>query len=143
MKSMKILFILSLSSLGFSCQYGDNRLLLKNDSPHLISVAIASPNGRIIQNSIQFYLRDTIGLGITKSFSEPSNSQRNGWSIIIEESKEKKLNLFVFKFDTLYKYKNQYKINQLVKENLFDTLLSYSESELDSMNWVISYKGKY
>jgi len=94
-------------------------------------------------NSIYYNLRDSIIAKSSKTFSKPSGLNKDGWSIEIKNSKDKKLKLYIFNFDTLKKYKSMYSINQIVEYKLFDTILAYTEEQLDSANWKISYSGRH
>lgn len=139
---MKIILSCILSYILISCHFSDNRLHFNNQSNYTVSVSNSAYYSDTLLNTIFYNIRDTIMPGEKKIFKKPSNIKQNGWSIEIENSKDKKLKLYVFRLDVLKEYFSIYTINQIYKYGLCDTVLSYSEHQLDSMDWQVNYFGK-
>jgi hypothetical protein len=109
-------------------------LYVKNNSPYKIAV-------RNLPDTITDHSRLTIGYlvsitikpGAVRNMIMPIRSDAYSWEI--KKSVNKKLNLFFFNVDTLLKYND---LNYVYTKKLY-TLYSFSEEELDSMNWIVNY----
>lgn len=132
-------YLLPLICFMYSCDFTDNRLHLTNNANYTISVAISEGNQLGLNNRVIFYLKNTISSRKTKFFPLPSGAERNAWSQLIRASDSKILSFYIFKIDTLRKYDSNLKILELVKLAKTDTVLMYSERQLDSLNWHITY----
>jgi hypothetical protein len=89
------------------------------------------------ENDVAFYLSN-------QSITKPDSSRdiirlggKHSWLDYIEEGKTKKLFLYVFESDTLEKYNNTYSMYELVSRHKFLKVLTYSEDNLDKINWRI------
>lgn len=124
-----------------SCMFSDNRLNFINNSTHNLVVALSV--GSLPKfNNLNFYLRDTINRAKSKVFGIPSGIHRDGWSLKIRNSDNKKLSFYIIKYDTLVKYKNTHEIIDLINLKKIDTIITYSEAQLDSINWEVKFNPK-
>jgi hypothetical protein len=136
---LKIYLVVIFLIFFSSCDYSDNRLHFYNKSPNVVSVATSLYYTDTIGNSIKYYLEDSIEVMQQTVFKKPSGINKDGWSIEIRNSKDKKLKLYVFNLDTLKKYDSVYTMTQLVSRKCMDTVFIYSEVQLDSLDWIIEF----
>ena len=125
-----------------SCGHNNDSLVLTNNSNYTISVSETVPWADTLVNSIHYNLGDSISPNRSKTFPRGMNIYSQTWRIRIRDSKDKKLKLWIFNFDTLKKYKGLLTINQIAKSKLFDTVLVYTENQIDSMKYNILYSGR-
>lgn len=119
------------------CDFADNRLQIVNKSSIAISYDY-STSGEINpdSNRIFWYLSNQILPN--KSQRVTLLGSRNMWVKEIENSKTKRLSIFIFNVDTLIKYEN---MDFILKSNLYEKF-EYSISDLEKINWTINYFSK-
>lgn len=129
MKIHQFLLILLLAS----CVYdpGDGRLEIINHTKHDIAVYWHSdtiPEYPSI-NETELYLRDKIMVG--DKASQPADN--GNWPKFVQNSLNKKLNLFIYNVDTLKAY---HSIDTLNIKKLYKRL-EYTIEELDRLDWKV------
>lgn len=130
---MKTKILIIIVIIFISCDYFDNRLKIKNNSNYAIAFDFSQDTIFNSINNVQAVLNNNIQpIGI-KYFSMPGS--RRSWSNYINNSKNKKLNIFIFSVDTLYKF---YNWNYIISNKLYKRY-EFTEDELDKMNWTIEY----
>jgi len=135
---MKVLQILALLFLS-SCIYEsfDSRLKVVNQTDGDFSlnynISDTVPEYPSI-NKTAYYLRDTVGRKDTMSVQEES---WKSWPVVIDKSKTKKLNLFIYSLDSIKKYKE---IDTLISRKIYKRL-EYSKDQLEKSNWIVVVKG--
>jgi len=131
----RVLILFSVSTL-LSCEYYDDRLIIKNQMKENIVIEYYSDSfpDSTMTNKTAFYLSRLIQSGEEKREGRLGN--KNEWPLYINNSLNNSLNLFVFKEDTLKKYKE---INTLIKNNLF-IYYQFSKKELEDREWVVIIK---
>ncbi len=58
----------------------------------------------------------------------------------IKKSAKGYLELFVFNYDTMLKYKEGYKISQIIENKLYDQKLNLTTDTLNKLNWTVIIK---
>lgn len=110
---------------------GDQRLLIVNNTTSNISFHYDSdtipefPSA----NHTDIYLRDLLEIGDSIHLG---TYNRKPWPEVIEASKNGKLNLFIYKIDSLKKYG----IDTIIKRKIY-TRLEYSKEELEKQRWIV------
>lgn len=136
-KSCFILFLLSIIILT-SCDFlnnGKDTINFINSSPNEVSVAHLHTDS--LFNHTEFYISNCV---------LPNNSYKlelvdyDAWIRLIEKNEDKKLKVYIFLTDTLKKYRKDFTIKQLILLQKYDSILKYSEQDLDELNWKIIYK---
>ncbi|HQI60477.1 MAG TPA: hypothetical protein PK352_12090 [Tenuifilaceae bacterium] len=135
MKLHLFLILIILVSIAGTCDYNDNRLNIKNNSNHAIAFdySIDTTLEKRANDNIQFYIREKILPGETKSKSKPGSTQ--GWPFLIQRSNNKKLNVFIINIDTLLKYNDW----EYIRNHRLYKRYSFTEEELKRINWIIEY----
>jgi hypothetical protein len=64
---------------------------------------------------------------------------KDAWHYYIEKGRPKKLFIYIFDTDTLRKYNGSYSIDDIVGEHKYLKSLSYSEKDLDKIDWKITF----
>ena len=126
-------FIVCLLFAVYSCDFYDYRLTIINNTGSSICVETfhnAEPVSDEL-NQTEYYLSDEITSNTNRKLMETG---RNGWEDRIDKSPNKKLNLVVFKIDSIKKYGN---INYLLENKIYD-LYTFSKKELEEKKWKIS-----
>lgn len=131
MKKFNLFLIILIGFL--SCDYYDSRLIIQNNGDHEICFiyahdTILDP----VSNNIEYYLMEKITPGETSIETLPG---KNSWNILMQKSKNKKLNVFFIELDTMLKYNDW----QYIRNNKLYHRYEYSEEELNVMNWLIEY----
>lgn len=118
-----------------SCDYNDNRLNIKNNSNETIIFNYSSDtifetaNPEIINN----LKKDPIFPD--ELVEKDMRGSKIGWSKVIYNSKNKKLNVFIINYDTLDKYNDL----DYIKNNKLFERYEYTEEYLNKNNWIITY----
>jgi hypothetical protein len=140
-KTKCVLKIITFIILSFifvtSCDLADNRLQIINNSSSTICYDY-STSGDINpdSNRLFWYLSNQILPSKTQNISLLGS--RNMWIKEIENSKTKRLSIFLFNVDTLKKYED---LNFIIKNSLYEKF-DYSISDLEKNNWIINYMEK-
>ena len=120
----------------FSCDPMDYKLKILNRTDSRICYEI-SEDSVLIENKI--YNKDTWD-GYRSVLSNDSTiiayPVSDSWNYIKSESKNGKLNIFIFKYDSLVKYDWK----TIVKTKNYIKYISLTKNELDSINWRIVIK---
>lgn len=134
MKVYQILALLILSSCTF--ESFDSRLKVVNNTNHEISINYnISDTVPVLPSASKtnYYLRDFISINDTMSVQEES---WKSWPVVIDKSKTRKLNLFIYSLDSIKKYKE---IDTLISRKIYKRL-EYSKNELEKANWIVVVK---
>ena len=135
------LLVLALTIIS-SCETNkDDSLVLVNNSSFSISVSETVPWTDTLVSSLDFNLENEIYPNHLKTFDRGIREKTAIWRTHIKLSKDKKLRLWIFNSDTLKKYAGQLTINQIADKKLFDTVLVFSEDQLEDMDYHIVYRG--
>ncbi|MBL3656702.1 hypothetical protein [Fulvivirga sediminis] len=119
-----------------SCDYYDTRLWIKNSTDHEISYSTGldiTPNLSEV-NVTDYHFNNAIPPGGSENLVKPGSTK--GWSFFIADSKNQKLNLFVYSIDSLRKYQS---VDTLIKKHIY-TKHSFTEKELENMDWEVIIK---
>jgi len=132
-KHISVLVVLLL--LFCTCDYYDIRLQIKNNSNYSIAYfcsldTLIEFNG---EESIQFLISNQVTPGDFGTRPKPGSTQ--AWTFFIQNSKNKKLNVFFVRIDTLEKYNDW----GIIKKNRLYKKYSFSEEELNRIDWTIGY----
>jgi hypothetical protein len=130
-----LILLLSSSVIIQSCDFSDRRLKIVNKTGKPIALGIYSdtlPSYPSL-NKTEAYLDSQVSPG---ELYVPSMPERNGWEKIIYNSPNKKLNIFVFKIDSLKKYRS---IDSLIRNRIYNKI-SISEDSLQNNKWTIHIK---
>lgn len=129
------LIVILLIALAGTCDYSDNRLVIKNNSEVAITFdySIDTVMEERSNGNIAFFIRDKILPGETSIKTKPGST--NGWSFLIQKSVNNRLNVFIIEVDTLLKYNDW----GYIKKNDLFRRYQFSEDELNRKNWVIEY----
>lgn len=116
-----------------SCDVHDDRLKVMNHSIEEItlSTGLDTVPGYPSVNKSEYYLRTSLSPLDSRRLLKEGRSK--AWSFFISESKNDKLNLFVYNIDTLRKYQS---IDTLIKNRLYRRY-SFTEKELEKSDWEI------
>jgi hypothetical protein len=133
MRNYLILSVVTLITSG--CDYYDFKLTVVNNSGTSISVQSVQDTLLRIEafNDDSYYLAAKIPTGTSRKLMKGG---KNSWSGGIEYSTNKKLNLIVFKTDSLAKYKS---VIYMLENKMFQQY-SFSKTQLDEMEWKIEVK---
>jgi hypothetical protein len=129
-KSLLIVLVL----IGFSCTMDswDSSLQIRNKSKKAI-VFVTSTDMVINRfNNVEYYLIEPI---------RPDSIKRatlfnNDWNHYIDNSYNKKLNIFFFDIDTLKKYMN---MDYIVRNNLYNKKMEITKAELEKRKFIITF----
>lgn len=117
-----------------ACDYSDNRLCIRNASNHPIAFDYSLDTTLAESaNDIQLLIRDKILPGKTVRQDKPGSTQ--AWIFLIQNSNNKKLNVFIFDVDTVLKYNNL----EYVRTHRLYKRYEFTEQELERMNWTVEY----
>ncbi|WP_125932407.1 hypothetical protein [Hymenobacter glacialis] len=126
-------FLLGLSG----CDYYDSRLRIINESSS--AICIESYKDTIPKdhktNHPEFYLGHQILPGDTSAQTIPG---KDAWIIEIQTNRNRRLNLFIYKIDTVRKYHDMALIN---KKRLFKQI-SLTQEQLEINNWTVKISDK-
>jgi len=130
--SLRFYWIFLLAFLLLSCDYYDGRLEVINNGNHTIVVETFLDSIPIHSDIKQeaYYISNQIFPNESKRLIELGSTR--GWSSRIKRSYNQKLNLFVFKIDSL----KIYGIDSLIRMGLYDKYI-LSELELDKRKWKV------
>jgi hypothetical protein len=136
MRKVYLFFILTIV-IAFTCDHFDSRLKIVNRSEYPI---VANFSGDTIldiklNEHISYYLSSRIQPGDTL---RRTISGKNTYSQIIKHSTNNKLNIFIVRYDTLYKYRDWVYIYE---KGLYERFC-FTQSELVSNNWIVNYPPK-
>jgi hypothetical protein len=124
--SIAALFILT------RCDYSDSKLMIKNHSKK--TIAIQPFEDTIINSSI---LSKVPYYETIRFYPNDSAYQflpgKDAWKWETRNSKNKKLNIFVFDLDTLRKYNDM----EFIRLNKMYKRYELTEKELNNSNWII------
>ena len=136
MKNNKI-YLLGIIILFFSCDYVDNRLTISNKSTNTI-IFVTSLDSSLVCWEVQ-HLEVYLSKKVLpqKKMTDIFPGSTTEWSKYINRSTNEKLNLFIFDMDTIHKYENWCSI---ITNKRYVKRYSLTEKELDSMNWIVTYK---
>lgn len=130
MKKWK-LFILSVLVIG--CHRYDDRLQIVNRTNSEITITTSLDTVPVFPslNKKEFYFRTRFYQGERRNLIHPGFT--DSWSLKIHNSKNNKLNLFVYNIDSMFSYNN---IDTLIKSRIYNRY-EFSEKELEEMNWEV------
>lgn len=129
LKSIGMLLLLS------SCEHYDGRLEIVNETAATIaaeSYTDSIPN-LVETNGARYYMEYGIRPAEHRGLMR---SGKNGWLFAIKGSKNNRLNLVIYDIDSIKKYNC---MDSLIQKGIYNSF-SFSEEELDSMNWKIVIK---
>ena len=131
MRSLLLMFFLCV--FLNSCDYNDHRLWIEKDTNQ--SISFSTDQDTIPQlsnvNPTEYHFTNAVSPGESENFVKPGSTK--GWSYFIANSKNERLNLFVYDIDSLKKYQS---IDTLIRRQIY-TRHSFTEQELDKMDWKI------
>jgi len=134
MKNIVLVSII-LSLLLMSCDYSDSKLMIKNHSKKTIAI---QSNIDTILNSA--YLGKVPYYETIKITPNDSAYQflpgKDAWKWEARNSKNKKLNIFIFDLDTLRKYNDM----EFIRINKKYKRYEFTEEELNKCNWTIKIR---
>lgn len=133
---MKPIPILLFIIVVTSCDVHDDRLKVLNLSD--VNISLSTEKDTIPEypsvDKTEYHLRSALYPEEEKKLLY--EGQRKGWSFFIADSKNEKLNLFVYNIDSMGKYKS---IDTLIRKQIY-TRYSFTEQELDEMDWQVIIK---
>lgn len=132
MKKYILNFILLLLLSG--CDYGDNRLKIKNHSKNDIAFVFSSDTILDKIHNIDVLIREKIRPGGT--VNQIMLGGPKAWSFLIKNSNNKKLNAFIFNIDTLSRYSD---LKYIIKNRRY-IRYEFTEKKLEELNWEIIYQ---
>lgn len=129
------LAITLLTLTGCVTDYYDHRLVILNNTGKSIIVETYPENLPDVEqtNNTEYYLQREIEPGAK---SDLEQNGKNGWPNFITNSKNKRLNLVVYSWDSLLKYKS---IDSLISKRIY-TSYHLSQDTLTKLNWVVNIK---
>jgi len=130
--ALRFYWVFLLAFLLLSCDYYDGRLEVINNGNHAIAVETFLDSIPIHSEIKQdhYYVSNQILPNESKRLIELGSTR--GWSSRINRSYNHKLNLFVFKIDSL----KTYGIDSLLRMGHYDKYM-LSEGEMDKRNWKV------
>ncbi|PTS94217.1 hypothetical protein DBR11_23865 [Pedobacter sp. HMWF019] len=130
MKNYLIILLFLISSCTWDP--GDSILQVVNHTGHDVSIEWEKDSipSYPAFNKTEYYLENPTYNNDTLSAGE---SGRFGWKRFITQSKNKKVNLFVYKMDSLRKYNS---IDYLNEKRIYKRY-SYTKEELEKCNWIV------
>ncbi len=120
-----------------SCDYVDNRLTIINNSNKKICFDFDKDTILTIPalGKKEFYMSSyMINPNESNQVSMPGSTKY--WDYYINSSKNKKLNLFIFDYDSVVNCN----WDSLRKNKRFIKRLEITKAQLDSNNWIVNYK---
>ena len=133
MKNLFWLLILC-STLAVSCDYYQSVDII-NETSYDVSVEYFNDLSDSTSNNNEYYINNPIYKRSTGSISKMGST--NAISDYINEGPEKKLYLYVFKTDTVKKYKRVFNLNELIRQHKYYQLNEFSEEQLKNADWKI------
>ena len=134
-----LLLYISIAVFVSSCiiDYYNDKLSVTNKSGKEISVLYSNDVEAPTENNVAAYTVDwnVIKPDTTQSIVIPGNE--DAWHYDIEAGSEKKLFLYIFETDTLRKYEKIASMRDLMWMKKYFKSFSYSEKELNKINWNI------
>jgi hypothetical protein len=127
-------YLIAMVLIVFSCTMDrwDSSLQIRNKSKRTI-VYLTTPDTVINRfNNVEFYLVEPILADSIKR----ATLFNNDWHHYIDNSYNKKLNIYFFDIDTLIKYMN---MDYIVRHNLFIKKMEYSKAELEKRKFNIIF----
>ena len=138
MKLLKTIIIKISVILLSSCDPGDIRLKIVNDTNYKISPFEILNSKDSLENHFEVYKENYIKPKDTLSLFRRGS---NGWLNALENAESKTLKIFIYLTDSLTVYQYRYKtMDSLVKSNTYRTLIKLNKKQLDSCNWIITVK---
>ena len=133
---MKNLFwvLILCSTLAVSCDYYQSVDII-NETSYDVSVEYFNDLSDSTPNNNEYYINNPIYKRSTGSISKMGST--NAISDYINEGSEKKLYLYVFKTDTVKKYKRVFNLNELIRQHKYYQLNEFSEEQLKNADWKI------
>jgi hypothetical protein len=114
------------------CDYSDSKLMIKNHSKKTIAIQPFEDTiiNSSILNKVPYY--ETIRI-YPKDSTYQFLPGKDAWKWETRNSKNKKLNIFVFDLDTLRKYNDM----EFIRLNKMYKRYEFTEKELNNSNWII------
>lgn len=138
----KILVVACFSLVGCIYDQFNHQLSLTNTSKRTLSYLYTNFADRkdLTGNNVAAYIADwmIVKSDSTEYIAKPGG--KNIWHNYIANGKNKKLYVYLFDTDTLKKYNGIYSMEDIVNQHKYLKLLSYSESDLNKINWQVVYK---
>ncbi len=128
----QVLILLILSS----CDYVDDRLVIKNESNKPISVVFSHDTIFPEISNIEYYIVTALEPNEVRHISKPGSL--DAWPYYVKFGNSKKLTAYFFDVDTLKKY---HALNFKNYGRLFKKKIEISRTDLEKINWTLSYKG--
>ena len=125
-------FYLFLGLIALSgCDYYDGRLEIHNKSTDIVAIEtfLDSIPALLEVGKTEYYLSHPIYPGESEN---PLEMGTNGWLFRIKNSKNNRLNLFVFQIDSL----KLYGIDSLISRGIYKKYI-FSEEELNDSDWKV------
>jgi hypothetical protein len=118
-----------------------HRLSILNMSDKKISVLYSNrANGRLTENNIAYFTSEENVIQPDSSFDITILGTKDPWHKYIDAGKTEKLFLYIFDIDSLKKFNNSYSMDDLINQKKYLKILSYSEKQLNEINWKIRYQ---
>ena len=114
-----------------SCTFYDRRLNIVNKTLDTLSFSVTTKPFDTFVNHKQYYLKLKLAPDSIKNVIIPGGSKLE-WNKLLRASKDKRLYLYFFNYDTL----ERYSLEKIMRNHKFEQL-SYSKEQLDDMNWSI------
>ena len=119
----------------------NHQLSIKNESKKQLSILYSNTDANLKnENNIAFYTSDWNTIKPDSSRDIVILGGKDAWHDYIEKSKTKKVFIYLFETDTLKKYDGINSMDDMVNQHKYLKLFSYSEQELDRINWQIKYQ---
>jgi hypothetical protein len=118
-----------------SCDYVDNRLQIRNNSPFPIAFEVCKDTilGKADVNNIEYYFSNYLNPG--QEIKKSKIGSTKSWSYYIKNSTNQKLNIYFFNVDILKKYNSMDTIISLKLYHKYE----FTEQELEKAKWKIEY----
>lgn len=117
------------------------QLSFKNNSGKQLSVLYSNTDNNLQnENNIAYYTSDWNIIKPDSSSYIHILGGKNAWHDYIDRGKTKKLFIYIFEVDTLKKYDGLNSMANMVDQHKYLNLFSYSEQDLNNINWKITFK---
>ena len=118
----------------------NHQLSLTNKSDRKISILYSNLSDKTLtENNVAYYTSDWNIIKPDSSNDIVKLGGKDAWHNYIDKNKTRKLFIYVFETDSLKKYDGIYSMEDIVNKHKYLKLLCYSESDLNKINWQITF----
>ena len=141
MKLLLVFIIVAFSAC--SKKHDEIKIVNKSDRDLLYEYSFSLSDKPSQVDSVKYYIRGSkekvtnktqIIFRVSDAFVDAS------FETYIKKSKKGYLELFVFNYDTMLKYKEGYKIFYIIENKLYDQKLKLTTDTLNKLNWTLTIK---